>query len=229
MRFIFRKIVSEIFDKITLVKWDHKLTTRRQVEYILALYEIYEKVKDIPGHIIEIGCGRARNGIILSTLIKKSGQDKYKKYFGFDTFKSFTDKDLVESPHLKKQSVENLDSLEKIEDFIISNKLNDVIKLVKGDIIKTLPEFIKNKNKEFYFDQLLISLVYIDCNAYRPAIFALEKLKPYLSNNAMIVVDENMLGDETKALKKFCDDNLLVMRSPSNLNHISAITEWINK
>ena len=48
-----------------------------------------------------------------------------------------------------------------------------------------------------------ISMVYIDCNAYLPAITALVSLEKNLSNGALLVVDEHQTGGETRALREF--------------------------
>jgi hypothetical protein len=222
-----RNIIRKAFYHITNIKWDNKIISKNQVDYILALNDIYNEAKDIPGHIIELGTGRGRNAIIFGSLIKKNQQDKFKKYFGFDTFESYTSEDLRESKHLVKQKIEIMDNYEKIKEFINSNNLEKIVTLIKGDIIKTLPIFLNNKDSSFGFNKLLISLVYIDCNSYRAASFALDKIKDYLAVNALIIVDENTLGDETRALNDFCKKNALKLRSTNFKNHISSFTKYI--
>lgn len=221
-----RKLIRGWFFSITNIKWSDKLITRTKVDYILSLNEIFREIETVPGNIIELGAGRGRNAVIFGSLIKRNQQEKFKKYFGFDTFDSFTDSDIKISPHLKKQNISYLDTYENVKDFIASNNLDEVCKLVKGDILESLPKFIENKNNKYLFNKLYISLLYIDCNSFRAAEFALENLKNYFSKGCLILCDENVLGDETNALKKFCEKNNLEIKSTKYKNHISSYTIW---
>jgi hypothetical protein len=226
-KILLRNIIRKAFNHITNIKWDSKIISKDKVDYILALNDIYNEAKEIPGHIIELGTGRGRNAVIFGSLIKKNQQEKFKKYFGFDTFQSYTSDDIKTSKHLVKQRIESMDSYENIQEFIRSNNLEKIVTLIRGDIIQTLPNFLENKEGLFGFNKLLISLVYIDCNSYRAASFALNKIKGYLASNALILVDECTLGDETKALKDFCNENGLELKSTYFKNHISSYSHFI--
>ena len=226
LKIFVRKLIRGWFWNITNIKWSDKLITKEKVDYVLSIYEIFKQVETVPCHIVELGTGRGRNAVIFGSLIKKNQQEKFKKYFGFDTFDSFTDEDLKTSPHLKKEKVSELDRYENIKDFIASNNLNEVVKFIKGDVLDTLPKFVENKNNEYHFNKLLISLLYIDCNSYRAASFGLECLKKYFTKGSLIVCDENTIGDETNALKNFCDKNNLEMKSTKYKNHISSYAIW---
>ena len=57
-------------------------------------------------------------------------------------------------------------------------------KLIKGDVLKTLPNYI-SKNKK-----LKISLLHLDLDVYEPTIFVLEKLYKYISKNGIILLDD---------------------------------------
>ena len=225
LKIFIRNIIRKIFYQISNINWNNKTITKNQVDYILAINDVFYEVIDTPGHIIELGTGKGRNAIIFGSLIHKYQQEKFKKYFGFDTFESFTGEDLKISPHLKKNSHEDTD-FKIIKEFISSNNLDNTVTLIKGDIINTIPKFIENKNNLYGFNKLLISMVYVDCNAYRPAIFALEKLKNFFSKNTKILVDENTLGDETSALIDFCNNNGMKIKSTKFKNHISSYVNW---
>ncbi len=226
LKIFIRNILRKAFNQISNINWDNKIISKIQVDYILSINDIFNEIIEVPGHIIELGTGRGRNAIIFGALINKYQQQKFRKYFGFDTFESFTDEDLKISPHLIKTTNNELDNFDYIQEFVHSNKMKDTITLIKGDIVKTIPEFVENKDNLYGFNKLLISLVYIDCNAYRPTIFALEKLKKFFSKNAKIIVDENILGDETRALIDFCKENDLQIKSTKFSGHISSYTNW---
>jgi hypothetical protein len=79
-------------------------------------------------------------------------------------------------------------------------KLNANVELVVGEVKDTLEDFLKKHNPK-------INFVNMDMDTYGPTKFALEKLKPYLVKNAIIIFDElyNYIGwenGEYKALKE---------------------------
>ena len=79
-------------------------------------------------------------------------------------------------------------------------KLNPNIEPVVGWVEDTLDDFLKKHNPK-------INFVHLDMDNYRPTKFTLEKLKPYLVKNAIILFDElyNYAGwenGEYKALKE---------------------------
>jgi hypothetical protein len=55
---------------------------------------------------------------------------------------------------------------------------------VKGDIIKTAPEYLKNN------PHLVVSLLYLDLDIYSPTKVALETFLPRMPKGAIIVFDE---------------------------------------
>ena len=79
-------------------------------------------------------------------------------------------------------------------------KLNSNIEPVVGWVEDTLEDFLKKHNPK-------INFVHLDMDTYSPTKFTLEKLKPYLVKNAIILFDElyNYVGwehGEYKALKE---------------------------
>lgn len=101
----------------------------------------------------------------------------------------------------------------------------DQVKLIKGDIVENI-EKIKNDNLEIIKKEtLLISLIYIDCNSFIPSKTALDNFKENLSTGALIVVDESRIGGENRALKEFCLQNNLTMRTGKFGNHNSSYTK----
>lgn len=84
-------------------------------------------------------------------------------------------------------------------------KLNSNIEPVVGWVEDTLENFLKKHNPK-------INFVHMDMDTYSPTKFALEKIKPYLVKDAIILFDElyNFVGwehGEYKALKEVFKDN----------------------
>lgn len=60
------------------------------------------------------------------------------------------------------------------------------------------------------------ALLYIDCNAYTPAIKAMETFYYHLSPGAVICIDEKVQGAETRALVEFAEKRGLRVFRNSN-------------
>ena len=84
-------------------------------------------------------------------------------------------------------------------------KLNSNVKPIVGWVEDTLDEFLKKHNPK-------INFVHLDMDIYSATKFTLERLKPYLTKNAVILFDELYNYDgwesgEYKALKEVFNDN----------------------
>ena len=90
-------------------------------------------------------------------------------------------------------------------------KLNSNIETHVGWVEDTLEEFLENNKPK-------INFVHFDMDTYTPTKFALEKLKPYLVKDAIIIFDElyNYIGwenGEYKALKEVFNDDEFVYKA----------------
>ena len=86
-------------------------------------------------------------------------------------------------------------------------EVNSNVELIKGLFDETLVYFLKEKNKK-------ISFIHVDCDLYSSTKYVLDCVKPYLSDNCVIVFDElvNYPGfdgetGELLALYNFLKDN----------------------
>ena len=75
-----------------------------ELSYLYNMFNIFRDIENCPGHIIELGVGAGRNAILLGNLLKTTGQNGSSRYFGFDSFKSYTDRDLQIEKGLNGQS-----------------------------------------------------------------------------------------------------------------------------
>ena len=85
----FKNIAKKI-----IINQPHKLINDLDLEYLLWICNIYLRIKNIPGHIAEIGVADGRNAILFGRLIKIHNDQSVRQYIGFDTFDGFTQKDL---------------------------------------------------------------------------------------------------------------------------------------
>ena len=198
---------------------------KEEFKYILWLDRVYSLIKETPGHIVEIGVARGRNSIIFGHLIKMNGESSTRRYYGFDTFSGYTEEDLKSNKHLSKGSFSNT-SLEFVSERLQKTNLSSLCSIIKGDIRETLPNFLNNTATDrFQKGNFQAAMLYIDCNAYEPALHAMELFKPFISPGGVICIDEKMQGGETKALTEFCRKYNLKYRKDDSPFSIPAYTK----
>ena len=116
---------------------------------------------------LEFGVHRGKGINFFSNHLKANN----KKIYGFDSFEGQPN-DWPGYVHLKgfqKINKKNMD------------KLNSNVEIVDGLVENTLEAFLlKNENKRILF-------VHMDLDYYPSTLFVLKKIKPYLSNNAVLL------------------------------------------
>ncbi len=83
------------------------------------------------------------------------------------------------------------------------------VELIKGDAVKTIPEFIRN-NKH-----LMVSLLFLDFDLYEPTKVAIENFFPRMPKGAVVAFDEldnPLWPGETQALLETIGINKLAMK-----------------
>jgi len=183
--------------------------TSKALSRILFFYEIYKKIIHTHGIIIEFG---VRWGQTLSIMSALRGIfepfNRHRKIVGFDTFEGLKGigKNDGELSKCKDGSFSVTPGYEDYLDRILSmqEKLNPMshlkrYELVKGDAVKTIPEYLKRH------PETIISLAIFDFDIYAPTKAALEAIKPHLCKGSILVFDElcdDILPGETIALKE---------------------------
>ncbi len=161
---------------------------------LLARYELFKMVLDIPGDIVE--CGVFQGGGILywARLIQIFNPLSRRKVVGFDTFvgypgtmKGKRDKEASASFMAKTQG--SMGSVEEIMKHAVSLGLEKRIELVKGDAVETIPRYRK-KNPGFR-----PALLNLDFDIYEPTYVALKELYPLLVPRGIVVFDEYAIDE----------------------------------
>ena len=171
-----------------------KYTRRQAITKTLAQYEIFKRILKTKGSIVE--CGVLRGGSLFTWLHLSSILEPInftRRIYGFDTFEGFASvsrEDLgsisshVKEGDLRGSTFEELSTLLKIHD---SNRLLnhiDKVHLVRGDAVRTIPEFVANA------PHLVISLLYLDFDLFEPTRIALEHFVPRMPKGAVLAFDE---------------------------------------
>ena len=188
-----------LFKEITTLKLSNSQISmlsisRTEITRILYYNEIYKKILDKPGVIMEFG---VQYGGALSTLIKLRGIYEPYNYtrdiIGFDTFEGFTNKLSSDEKKLKwkKGDYGVVKNFEKIlEKFLNLEESNSPLnwmkkfKLIKGDASKTIEKFFKD------YPHTVIGMAIFDMDVYYPTKKVLEIIKPRLFKGSVLVFDE---------------------------------------
>ena len=175
------------------------LAHRRHLSRFICRYELFKNILNIEGSIIE--CGVLNGAGLLSFAKLSEIFEPYaikRKVIGFDTFEGFdktkNPKDKNKSkknPYLNKESFKlnkkdfNL-ILESIDNFNKERYLKQYnkIELIKGNAIKTIPQYIK-KNKH-----LIIALLFLDFDVYQPSKIAIKNFLPRMHKGSILAFDE---------------------------------------
>lgn len=199
-------------------------TNRHLLQKFILMNELYQKIVNVCGIIIEFGVRWGQNLAILSNL--RGIWEPYnfnRKIVGFDTFKGFPSVDPKDgSAQFINQgafsvSVDYELELEKILDYHeTENPYSHIRKyeIVKGDATKTIDKYLKE------YPETIIAFAYFDFDLYEPTKKCLKAIQNYITKGSVIAFDELNLHDfpgETLAFKEVIGlDKYKIRRSPLN-------------
>ena len=162
----------------------------------LAHIDVFSRTIDLPGSIVELGVFKGSSFMTFLKLcdIHCAG-DTLKRVIGFDTFSGFVGIDPKDgSRNVKRDLVpggfnaetflpvlEAAIQLEQADSFIPRFQRAE---LVKGDVSKTIPQYVKDH------PGLRISLLHLDLDLYEPTKVALEYLFPRVVAGGIVLLDE---------------------------------------
>jgi hypothetical protein len=207
---------EEKFNDTAKTKFENftKYVRRQRIARFLAQYEIFKRVMNVKGSIVECGVHHG-SGVMawakLSTTLEP--YNYHRKIIGFDTFEGFP------AVHANDGQSGNVKPGMFKEDYDIFSELTDCIReydenrylnhiskieLVKGDANVTIPEYIRRN------EHLLVSLLYLDFDIYEPTVSAMKHLVPRMPKGGIVAFDEVNNPDwpgETMALLQRFDLN----------------------
>lgn len=197
-----------------------KYVRRQNMTRFLALYEIFRRVLNVKGSIIECG---VNHGFGVMTWAKLCAilepVNLTRRIYGFDTFEGFpelskadvsTASSHVKAGDLAADSYEELSELIEIYDSTRFLGHIGKVKLVKGNAVKTMPQFVEDN------PHLLVSLLFLDFDIYEPTKIALQTFLPRMPSGAVVAFDEldNPLwpGETLAMLEVHADRRLRIER-----------------
>ncbi|HEQ78466.1 MAG TPA: dTDP-6-deoxy-L-hexose 3-O-methyltransferase, partial [Euryarchaeota archaeon] len=192
---------------------------------ILAHYELYKMVLDVPGAIVECGVFKGTSLIRFATFRELFGNPFSKQIIGFDTFAEFPETNFEEDKkmrqyHLDTAGGESISS-QQLLDILKHKSIDKNVELVEGDITKTLPEYVEAH------PELKISLLNLDTDIYEPSKVILDCLYPRLVKGAVLLLDDyGTFPGETKAVDEyFADKNEKIQKLPFCMSPCYLIKE----
>jgi hypothetical protein len=194
--------------------------TSKALSRILFFYEIYKKILNSHGIIIEFG---VRWGQTLSIMSALRGIfepfNRHRKIVGFDTFSGLKGVSLNDGGQCKDGSFSVTEDYDKYINGILSaqERLNPIphlkkYEIIKGDATQTVPDYLRRH------PETIVSLAVFDFDIYLPTKEALQSIIPHLCKGSILVFDElcdDILPGETIALREILGlNNVRIQRMP---------------
>ncbi|WP_445717956.1 crotonobetainyl-CoA--carnitine CoA-transferase [Flavobacterium sp.] len=194
---------------------------RQDLTKQLFFNDLYSKIVDVHGVIMEFGVRWGQNLVTLNNLRGIHEPFNYsRKIIGFDTFSGFENVSEKDGNHeiIKKGAFSVTEEYEKYLEEVLDYHEKECpvshIKkniLIKGDAVVMLKQYLENH------PETIIAFAYFDFDVYEPTKKCLELIQPYLTKGSIIGFDE--LNDpqfpgETVALRETLGiNNVAVKRS----------------
>lgn len=189
---------------------------RQDLTRFLIKYEIFKRVLNIQGSIVE--CGVLFGGGLmafaqLSAVFEPVNHQR--RIIGFDTFSGFGKLAEKDAGSASSEAYEGGFAVDSHQEILRCVELYDMnrfvghipkVELIRGNAAETIPKYVVEN------PQLVISLLYLDFDVYEPTRVALEHFLPRMPKGSVVAFDELNLKDwpgETTAVLETFDLNRL--------------------
>jgi hypothetical protein len=178
-------------------------SSRQTITKILTRIKLFEKIREIQGSVVECGVYKADSLLTyfhLSNIFEPFSFTR--KIIGFDTFTGFPNVSNSDPEHANISYLNDVD-FELIEKIVAAQEKNKAIpainkiELIQGDAALTIPRYVEDN------PHLIISLLYLDFDLYKPTKIALQYLLPRVPIGGIVGFDElnqSKWAGETRAL-----------------------------
>lgn len=202
---------------------------RRDLPRLLAQYELFKLIRDIPGSVVELGVYLGAGLFTFAKLMETfCPGDRSRKIYGFDTFdgyKDFKENDgevgtwIDKGIGTKKSSYEIMQSITDINN--LDNFLAGVERtvIIPGDISQTVPKFASEPTG------VRISLLYFDSNLYEPTMTGLKYLYPLVVPGGVVAFNAYGIPPwegESKAFEEYFADKKMPTLRKFDFSHIPS-------
>ncbi len=177
----------------------------------LAHFELFKMISGLRGAIVECGVFKGASFVRFAMFRSLFEEKKKRRIIGFDTFEEFPETNFEDDKQcredfLKKAGTQSI-SVGQLKSVLKKKKCEDNTELVKGDITKTLPEYVKSHPR------LKISMLNLDVDIYEPAATVLEYLYPKIVKGGVLLLDDyKIFPGETKAVDDYFKGSKVIIR-----------------
>lgn len=164
---------------------------RITVTAALSRMELFKMVQDVPGAIVECGVYKGNSLMLymhLSMILEPYAINR--SIIGFDTFQGFASIDKENDPTDINETMFSDTDDSILQEMIDTNDLVRPVnriprcEIIKGDILETVPAFVKTR------PDLVVAMLILDTDLYASTKVALETFLPYMPKGAIVVLDE---------------------------------------
>lgn len=190
---------------------------RRDLPRFLAHYELFKRIIDRPGSILDLGVYRGASFFTWTKLLETfCPTDRTRKVYGFDHFRGLVDFTEADGPKVDRTGAKDgADDAEPArwraeaehartlvdlhnDDGLIAGV--ERCRLIEGDVAETLPRFLEET------PGLRIGLLHLDLDLYAPTRAALDHLWARVVDGGVVIFDQYGLPPwegETRAVDEF--------------------------
>lgn len=174
----------------------------RRFSKFISHLDFFNQTIDLRGEIVELGVFKG-NSLFRWIKFRELLSNTYsRKIIAFDVFGEFPKTDFEDDKRERELFIKETDGgfgieFSELNQLLTEQKINDNVQLIQGDILITLPEYLKNN------PHLKISLLHIDLDIYEPTDLALKLLFDRVVKGGIIIFDD--YGDFAGANKAIDD------------------------
>ena len=179
----------------------HYLCDQHRFKKLFARADLFRMVADLPGDIVDAGAFKGVSTIQWAHLLATYQPNSRSKVVAFDTFDAKfpqvrADERSAVAVH---EALYKGNAYETITLALERVGLDHRVELVRGDIVKTMPKYMKDA------PGFRISLLHCDMDVYTPTVATLKACWPRLVRGGVIVFDEYAVGKwgESDAVDEF--------------------------
>lgn len=192
---------------------------------LLAHFELYKRIIDLPGDVLEFGVYKAASLIRFATFRHALEALRSRNIVGFDAFGEFPTSDIKKSAD--QDFIERFEcaggpglTIEEVYAALEHKGLRANIELVGGDIRDTLPQYLGSH------PQTKIALLHLDLDVFEPTYFALENLWERVVPGGLVIIDDyNTVKGATDAVDQFFGNQLRIQKL--SISHVPAFIEKV--
>lgn len=169
---------------------------------IIAHYELFKMVKDLPGDIVECGVFKGASLVRFAGFRSLFEKTYVCKIIGFDSFEGFPgtgfDADKKYRENFMAEAGNQSISKEQLYGVLKKKSVERCVELVAGNIVETVPKYVENN------PSLKISLLNLDVDIYEPSVTILKYLYPRIVKGGVLILDDyGKFPGETKAVDDY--------------------------